>query len=121
MNRLLWDMTREMSAPPERWALMPGKPDFIFMHEGVVVFVDGCFFHRCPRHSSTPTTNVDFWTKKFMANVSRDKQVTKMLRSEGWIVMRFWECDIKADPDDVLFKIETELDRRRAELRSNHV
>jgi DNA mismatch endonuclease, patch repair protein len=114
-ERLLWELLRELDTPPERWSCMPGKPDFVFEDAGVVVFVDGCFFHRCPRHSSDPKTNRKFWSDKFECNVARDKRVNQTLRENGWEILRFWECHIKRDPDDVLYQIESRIAERMQE------
>lgn len=117
-ERLLYALLREMNSPPERWANLPGKPDFVFEAAGIVIFVDGCFFHRCPQHSSDPKTNRSFWRKKFEANVARDRKVTQLLRENGWDVYRFWECHVKGDPDDVLYLIETAVEDKMKDQRS---
>lgn len=116
-ERIMWALMKEMDTPPERWACLPGKPDFVFEDVGIVVFIDGCFFHRCPRHLSNPKTNRLFWQKKFKANVERDRKVDGMLVENGWDVMRFWECDVKWDPDDVLYQIETMIEDKAKDLR----
>ena len=71
-----------------------GKPDFVFRRERVAVFVDGCFWHRhngC-KFSYTPKTRLEFWLPRFEQNVARDRLVTRTLRSQGWRVIRVWEC-----------------------------
>jgi len=72
-----------------------GKPDFTFHKQKVVVFVDGCFWHSCPRHSNLPKNNRKFWEKKLQANKARDKFVTRELQKKGWIVVRVWEHELK--------------------------
>ena len=69
-----------------------GKPDFVFRRERVAVFVDGCFWHGCPRHATTPSTNGTFWKAKLARNAARDREVTRSLRKDGWTVLRIWEC-----------------------------
>ncbi len=69
-----------------------GKPDFVFRAERVAVFVDGCFWHGCPRHGRTPKTRVEFWTPKLARNKARDRFVSRTLRAAGWKVLRVWEC-----------------------------
>ena len=73
-----------------------GRPDFAFPKQRVVVFVDGCFWHGCPkqRHARLPNTRVEYWAPKLRRNKARDLLVTKTLRNSGWIVLRFWECDL---------------------------
>ncbi|MGH7940991.1 MAG: very short patch repair endonuclease [Limisphaerales bacterium] len=74
-----------------------GKPDFVFRRERILIFVDGCFWHGCPRHSNVPVNNREFWEKKLTANKLRDRLVTKTLRRQGWLVIRVWEHDLAAN------------------------
>ncbi len=69
-----------------------GRPDFAWLGSKIAVFVDGCFWHRCPRCSQVPRTNAKYWLQKLNRNVERDREVGAVLRARGWIVMRFWEC-----------------------------
>ena len=69
-----------------------GKPDFVFRRERVAVFVDGCFWHGCPRHATMPASNRAFWKAKLARNAARDREVTDTLRKAGWRVLRVWEC-----------------------------
>jgi DNA mismatch endonuclease, patch repair protein len=71
-----------------------GKPDFIFRRERLAVFVDGCFWHNCPKHSNTPVNNRDFWVAKLGANRRRDALVGRTLRAKGWRVLRVWEHEL---------------------------
>jgi DNA mismatch endonuclease, patch repair protein len=61
-----------------------GKPDFIFPKLRLAVFVDGCFWHCCPKHETKPKNNAAFWRKKLVANSARDRLVTRTLR-ELWM------------------------------------
>jgi len=81
-----------------RGQVLLGKPDFIFRRERVVLFVDGCFWHGCPKpkHSPMPKTRADWWAGKLTRNKERDRLVTSTLRKEGWKVIRVWECDLRA-------------------------
>src|SRR5438874_1760060 len=65
-----------------------GKPDFVFPKLRLALFVDGCFWHGCPRHGTTPKTNRSFWENKFSRNKERDKNVNQELRKRGWRVIR---------------------------------
>jgi DNA mismatch endonuclease (patch repair protein) len=71
-----------------------GKPDFIFPVLRVAVFVDGCFWHGCPKHSNMPANNRVFWSRKLSANKARDRLVTRTLRTRGWRVLRIWEHEL---------------------------
>src|SRR5437764_2173450 len=64
-----------------------GKPDFVFQKAKIALFIDGCFWHGCPRCKRVPTSSASFWVAKIQRNVLRDKTVSRRLRNEGWIVM----------------------------------
>jgi DNA mismatch endonuclease (patch repair protein) len=70
---------------------MFGKPDFVFPKFKLAVFVDGCFWHGCPKHATQPKNNRAFWKNKFARNKARDLLVTRTLRLQGWRVLRIWE------------------------------
>ena len=71
-----------------------GKPDFIFRAHRLAVFVDGCFWHGCPKHSNMPANNRAFWRKKLSGNHSRDQLVNRSLLKKGWRVLRIWEHEL---------------------------
>ena len=74
---------------------LPGKPDFSFPARKVAVFVDGCFWHGCPRHGRFPKTRRKYWRDKILRNIERDREVNRILRRKGWKVIRIWECELK--------------------------
>lgn len=67
------------------------RPDIVFTARKLAVFVDGCFWHRCPEHGVSPRANADYWRSKLDRNVERDTQVANGLTAEGWCVLRVWE------------------------------
>ena len=69
-----------------------GKPDFVFRVVKLAVFVDGCFWHSCPKHATMPANNWEFWNAKLSRNAQRDRAVSRALRASGWRVLRVWEC-----------------------------
>ena len=71
------------------------KPDFVFPRLHAAVFVDGCFWHGCPRHATQPKTNAKFWRDKIAANQARDRRVNRALRKRGWKVVRIWEHELR--------------------------
>ena len=71
-----------------------GKPDFVFPKLKLAIFVDGCFWHGCPKHATKPQNNRAFWRRKFSANKARDQIVTRPLRHAGWRVLRMWEHEL---------------------------
>ncbi len=73
---------------------LPGTPDFIFPAARVAIFVDGCFWHGCPHCYRRPQSSQRYWDAKLDRNRQRDRLVTRLLRSQGWSVLRIWECDL---------------------------
>lgn len=71
-----------------------GRPDFAFPKQKLAVFVDGCFWHGCPKHATQPKGNRAFWTAKLTANKARDRRVNSELKASGWRVVRVWEHDL---------------------------
>jgi DNA mismatch endonuclease, patch repair protein len=74
------------------------RPDLVFHHPRVAVFVDGCFWHGCPVHYIAPVGNAPYWSSKIEGNRTRDLQNTAALTEAGWTVVRLWECDVKQNP-----------------------
>jgi DNA mismatch endonuclease (patch repair protein) len=74
---------------------LPGRPDFVFPGERLAVFVDGCFWHKCPRHWRIPQTNLGYWRPKFERNTRRDRRNSLDLKRRGWSVLRLWEHQLK--------------------------
>lgn len=69
------------------------RPDVVFTRARVAVFVDGCFWHRCPIHGNQPRANSEYWAPKLERNVARDRAVDRALSAAGWTVVRAWEHD----------------------------
>lgn len=87
---------------------LPGKPDIVLTRYKIAIFVDGDFWHA-RGHQDHPgeqvATNKEFWQKKLKDNVERDREVNDELTEEGWLVLRFWESDIKKNLDDCVNQI----------------
>jgi DNA mismatch endonuclease (patch repair protein) len=90
-------------------ARLPGRPDFVFRRRRLVIFVDGCYWHGCPKCYRPPETNTGYWSEKFKRNKSRDRRVTAALRRSGWRVLRVWEHEVEKSPDKVVEKIKVLL------------
>jgi len=67
------------------------RPDIVFTRAKVAVFVDGCFWHRCPEHGQAPKANSAYWDSKLSGNVERDRRQDTLLEQNGWRVLRFFE------------------------------
>jgi DNA mismatch endonuclease (patch repair protein) len=84
---------------------LPGQPDLFFSGGKVAVFVDGCFWHRCPEHFQWPKTRSEFWKNKIGRNVERDREINGQLRKMDWTVVRIWEHEIRDDLKNVVKRI----------------
>jgi DNA mismatch endonuclease, patch repair protein len=86
------------------------RPDLVFASKKVCIFVDGCFWHRCPIHATQPKSNAGYWREKLAKNVARDRRANRALEANGWTVIRFWEHE---DPQRAAEKIAGVLRRER--------
>ena len=91
-----------------------GKPDFIFRQVRLALFVDGCFWHGCPKHATFPVTRRAFWLKKFATKKARDRRVNRVLRKEGWRVVRIWEHDLAKRGETCIRKIQAATNSSRS-------
>ncbi len=78
------------------------RGDIVFTRSRVVVFIDGCFWHGCPAHSTQPKNNATWWREKLGSNIERDRRNSAALRLRGWRVLRFWEHE---GPEQIVHKI----------------
>ena len=92
------------------WKKAPGKPDIAFPGKKIAIFVNGCFWHRCPHcNYKLPKTNTSFWENKFFRNTDRDKRKIGDLESLDWQVFVIWECEIRKHLTTVVEKFENIL------------
>ncbi|MBQ1840826.1 MAG: very short patch repair endonuclease, partial [Atopobiaceae bacterium] len=121
---LVRHMLREAGLPGYRlhWKKAPGKPDVCYPGRKVAVFVNGCYWHRCPHCAlPMPKSNVEFWSQKFERNRSRDERDQRMLLEQGWKVLVVWECRLKGDrlvptTDDLVREVRLARERDGARL-----
>ena len=91
---------------------LPGKPDVVFGKYKIVIFIDGCFWHRCPKCFIQPENNSNFWKNKIEGNVERDKKINNLLKKKGWKVIRIWEHLLKKTQNHVYKEIIRALRKR---------
>ena len=100
-----------------RNAALIGRPDLVFRKERIAVFLDGCFWHACPRcaraRAAPPKSNVAYWSQKLRRNVERDREVTLSLRGNGWTVLRIWEHVIRREPRRAVGRLRILLKSKR--------
>jgi len=82
-----------------------GKPDILLTNTNVVVFLHGCFWHKCPKCYKEPKSRKDYWLPKIDNNVKRDKKYARILKLEGYKVLKLWEHEVKKDFNKALKKI----------------
>jgi DNA mismatch endonuclease, patch repair protein len=81
-----------------RWRMndnsLPGHPDFVFEDSKVAIFVDGCFWHVCPKCYQRPASSKRYWDAKAIRNINRDRICSEELRRMGWLPVRIWEHEL---------------------------
>ncbi|WP_405724795.1 very short patch repair endonuclease [Streptomyces sp. NBC_01537] len=85
--------------------------DISFGRLKIAVFLDGCFWHGCPQHATSPKTNAEWWRTKLNRNMARDQETTKHLIDAGWTVLRFWEHEA---PDVVAARVAAVIAQARS-------
>ena len=113
LRRLL----REAGYPGYRlhWKQAPGTPDIAYPGRKVAIFMNGCFWHRCPHCTPpTPQSHSDFWEAKFERNQERDERKVRQIQAAGWSVITVWECRLKKSPDHEIGRIVTLLNKESA-------
>lgn len=90
------------------WNKVPGRPDIAFPQKKVAVFVNGCFWHRCPNCKlPLPKSNSFFWLEKFNKNTERDMKKIKLLQEADWKVLVVWECQLANNLNQCVKKVKT--------------
>ena len=77
---------------------LPGKPDLVFRRARLSVFVDGAFWHGHPDYYHGQSGA--FWDAKIARNRERDRETNAALRELGWTVLRLWDFEIDANPEE---------------------
>ena len=100
-------------------AVLPGmrrRADLLFTSARVAVFIDGCFWHGCPEHGTTPKNNAAWWSAKIVANAERDRDTDRRLTAAGWAVLRIWEHETpEAAADRIANAVANKRARRTSE------
>lgn len=74
---------------------LPGKPDIAIQKYKIVIFLDSCFWHKCPEHFKKPKSNLEYWEPKIKRNIERDSQINQYYKDHNWHILRIWEHEIK--------------------------
>ena len=86
--------------------------DVVFVAARVAVFIDGCFWHGCPRHATFPKSNQSYWLPKLAENKERDQRQTAKLQAAGWRVIRAWEHDCLPPNNRLVARIKKAVSHR---------
>ncbi len=93
------------------WKKAPGRPDIAFPGRKLAIFMNGCFWHRCPHCKlGMPKNNAEFWEAKFARNVERDREKLQALKEAGWKTLVIWECELKKDLNQEITRIKRFID-----------
>ena len=94
-----------------------GHPDIAFIGKKVAVFCDSEFWHGYDwdNRKKDIKSRRDFWIPKIERNMQRDIEVNDVLKSDGWIVLRFWGKEIKKDVCKCADIIETAVKNNKRE------
>ena len=84
---------------------LEGKPDVAIKKYKLAIFIDSCFWHKCPIHYKSPSTNFEFWDNKISGNQKRDALVTEYYKSNNWNILRIWEHELKNDFEKTMRKV----------------
>ena len=87
---------------------LPGTPDIVLPKYKTVIDVRGCYWHRHPecKKTTTPSTNIAFWQKKFNENIARDQRTEAELQKLGWRVIVIWDCEIPRKLGNILQQLQ---------------
>lgn len=99
----------------------PGNPDFAFPELGIAVFIDGCFWHGCPRCGHLPRRNSAFWRAKIERNRERDRRVVRRLRRAGVGVARVWEHELQSGSRQTVHRFLATIASKQRKTRERTV
>src|SRR5437867_2323459 len=94
-ERLILLLREEHLTGWRRGSKLPGRPDIVFPESRLAIFVDGCFWHGCPKCSMRAKSHVPYWSLKIAGNKQRDVFVNAELRRRSWCVLRIWEHSLR--------------------------
>ena len=91
-ERLARPLFKDLEYQPDK---VLGNPDFIDWKNRAVIFIDGCFWHKCPEHFKYPKSNRKYWLPKLRRNAVRSIEIELAYRNSGWKIVRIWEHELK--------------------------
>src|SRR6266852_213615 len=101
IDRMTHNVLKSAKVRHSMYPSLLGSPD-VLVYPNILVFLDGCFWHCCPKCFRLPKSRLKYWRPKLMGNKRRDVKTSRLLRKQGWEVVRIWEHEIRARPDGIL-------------------
>ncbi|MEA4986946.1 MAG: very short patch repair endonuclease [Anaerovorax sp.] len=117
LRRALW---REGIRYRKNYKSLLGKPDIAITKYRIAIFCDSDFWHgyEWEERNKRIKSNRDYWIPKIERNMERDRQVNAQLTNDGWIVLRFWEWEIKKQLDKCINEIMNTIENCRRKVDS---
>lgn len=111
-ERLVREQLERAGIAFETYPRMPGSPDIVIPTAQVAVFVNGCYWHGCPKHYRPAKSRIDYWHPKILGNKARDRSNARILRKLGWSVVSLWECAVTNDPSKATARVARRVLKR---------
>ncbi len=89
------------------------RPDVAIPSKKIAIFIDGCFWHKCPKCFRPPKSRESYWTPKIQKNLERDIRIRAMLRAKGWKVIRVWEHEVNKKPQKAIKRVLIALSKTK--------
>src|SRR6266852_1788329 len=104
IDRMTHNVLKSAKVRHSMYPNLLGSPD-VLIYPDILVFLDGCFWHCCPRCFRPPKSRLHYWRPKLSGNKARDVMISRSLRNQGWTVIRIWEHEIRARPNAILHRL----------------
>ncbi|MDD5075375.1 MAG: very short patch repair endonuclease [Candidatus Peribacteraceae bacterium] len=105
LEELVFTAIRQRKVKFRKYGKVIGQPDIFSRRRKIAIFIDSCFWHGCRWHCRLPSSRKEYWLPKIERNKQRDKDVTKSLRANGWLVIRIWEHQLEKNLDKQIDKL----------------
>jgi len=86
-----------------------GSPDVVYTKHKLAIFLDGDFWHGYDWKVKGRVPPKEYWQEKIQKNIERDNKVTNELQVQGWIVLRFWEYEIRNNLENCISTVKAIL------------
>ncbi|MFI5057034.1 MAG: very short patch repair endonuclease [Candidatus Acidiferrales bacterium] len=105
IDRKIHNILKSAKIRHSMYPKLAGSPD-VLVYPDILVFLDGCFWHCCPKCFRLPKSRLNYWRPKLVGNKQRDVKISRLLRKQGWKVVRIWEHEIRSKPTGILRQLD---------------